>query len=153
MDNQNEELILSEIFDKSERKYQFIANGRMSLDSNSYDINLSTILTKLIQDTGRFCDRYASDLFIDWTHILSTIYSEDDRIFAIGIRENGVDSTSYVIHHIETNWNDCYYRRLYAVKVSHRVDDTTKYVEVELRDIKSETNLNAYRISQRHRKG
>ena len=148
MNNQNDEIILSEIFDKSERNFQFVAGGRAPFDSDSYDINLSTILTKLIQETGRFCETYASDLFIDWTHILHTINSENDGIFVIGIRENGVDSNSYVSHHIRTNWNDYYYRRLYAVKVSHSADEIAKYVEVELRDIKPETNMTAYHISQ-----
>lgn len=148
MDNQNDEIMLSEIFDKSERNFQFVAGGRASFDSDSYDINLNTILTKLIQDAGRFCEMYASDLFIDWTHILHTINSENDGIFAIGIRENGVDSNSYVSHHIKTDWNNYYYRRLYAVKVSHSADEIAKYVEVELRDIKPETNMAAYRFSQ-----
>ena len=144
----SKETILQEIFSRSERNYLFTATGRAPLDSDSYDINLSTILTKLIQEAGRFCDRYASDLFIDWTSILDVINNEEDGIFAIGIRDNGVDGSSYVIHHVQTDWNDYYYKRLYAVRVSHSADEIAKYVEVELRDIKPEASMAAYHISQ-----
>ena len=33
---------------------------------NSWEINTSSILTKLIQEAGRWCESYASDLFIRW---------------------------------------------------------------------------------------
>ena len=47
------------------------AEGRWQRDlwgQLCWDINTSGILTQLIQDAGRYCDSYASDLFIQWKY-------------------------------------------------------------------------------------
>lgn len=38
-----------------------------------FDINYSSILTKLIQECGRLCEFYASDLFITWNSIVQKL--------------------------------------------------------------------------------
>lgn len=50
-----------------------VANGNFNvhLDGNeaSFNINTSSILTRLIQEAGRWCERFASDLFVSWRSI------------------------------------------------------------------------------------
>lgn len=57
-------------------------------------INYSSILTKLIQDAGRLCDNYASDLFIDWQcEIVQPLEKGElkSKTYIIGFRQNGVE--------------------------------------------------------------
>lgn len=62
-----------------------------------WDINYSDILTQLIQSCGRYCKRYASDLFIDWQGIVKELEKgipmNNRYIFAI--RSDGVDHNSF----------------------------------------------------------
>lgn len=62
-----------------------------------WDINYSDILTQLIQSCGRYCKRYASDLFIDWQSIVKELEKgipmNNRYIFAI--RSDGVDHNSF----------------------------------------------------------
>ena len=63
-------------------------------------LNTSTILTALIQDAGRYCLCYASDLFIWWASIQKLIKKMNEKKSAsllLGFREDGVDSSDSVI--------------------------------------------------------
>lgn len=76
------------------------AKGQWAEDryGGSYCINATSILTKLIQDTGRFALRYASDLFLEWQTVLEYLkeYSEapERADFVFGIREDGVSTAA-----------------------------------------------------------
>ena len=62
-----------------------------------WDINYSDILTQLIQSCGRYCQRYASDLFIDWQYIVEKL-SKGEPIngqFIFAIRTDGVDHNAF----------------------------------------------------------
>ncbi len=63
-------------------------------------INISSILTKLIQEAGRWCKSYASDLFIYWSSLQKQV--EDGTIESgshlFGFRETGVDDESSIFH-------------------------------------------------------
>ena len=63
-------------------------------------INYSTILTRLIQEAGRICEFYASDLFIDWRSIVEAL--EDGTIetgsYLFGFRDSGVDEAKSVLY-------------------------------------------------------
>lgn len=76
------------------------ATGNWSESNKIFDINYSSILTRLIQEAGRWCERYASDLFIDWKHIEKSLsdpeYKGEVRLF--GFRESGVDHTAWVLN-------------------------------------------------------
>lgn len=65
-----------------------------------FDINSSSILTTLIQEAGRYCESFASDLFIDWQRVLETIDAArpgDLQVsFLFGFRQNGVDHDSFI---------------------------------------------------------
>lgn len=83
------------------------ASGRISSFSGKYDVNYSTILTKLIQDAGRFCESFASDLFIDWGDVLrfcdANVGNEAKKTFLFGFRQMGVDSGATVENRVMTN--------------------------------------------------
>lgn len=57
-----------------------------------YDINCSSILTRLIQEAGRVCRYYASDLFIEWKGVEASLsaYGEGTETFAFGFYKSGV---------------------------------------------------------------
>ena len=80
------------------------ADGHRGYYSGRYEVNYSDILTKLIQEAGRYCEHYASDLFIDWSdgvlHYLDKLSDGDDGetsgTFLFGFRQNGVDHAEYI---------------------------------------------------------
>ena len=42
------------------------ATGSYNLLEGKWEINTSFILTRLIQEAGRWCESFASDLFVQW---------------------------------------------------------------------------------------
>lgn len=62
-----------------------------------WDINYSDILTQLIQSCGRYCQRYASDLFIDWQAIVEELGKGEpiNAKYIFAIRTNGVDHNAF----------------------------------------------------------
>ena len=105
-------------------------------DNDGFQINCSSILTKLIQETGRFCEQYASDLFIHWKKIEKKLNDPDYEggCYFFGIRESGVDSTSYIDHEITTRKRGeksvdlgNYYRKIY------RLDVTVENEKIEMK--------------------
>ena len=88
----------------------------------NWDINYSSILTKLIQECGRLCERYASDLFIDWMSIAKKIENKtlETSIHLFGIRENGVDHATFILSRYENNGRNAMYeyRKIYRLDIS-----------------------------------
>ena len=92
-----------------------------SLQYGKWKINYSSILTKLIQEAGRWCKHYASDLFILWNcniekPLANGIIETKTLVFAF--RESGVDGNSWYENH-EDKSN--YYRAVWFLDVV--VDD------------------------------
>lgn len=85
-----------------------------------FDINCSSILTRLIQECGRLCESYASDLFIIWNEIIQKLKEKtmETSAYLFGIREMGVDSSEFIISRYNS---DCYakheYRKIYRLDV------------------------------------
>ena len=82
-------------------------------------INTSSILTRLIQEAGRWCERFASDLFISWSVIdkkldNGTMQTEQ---FVFAMYDNG-------IHH--KAWYECNkdknYRKVWFLDVETNKD-------------------------------
>lgn len=73
--------------------------GYISAYSGHYDINYSSILTRLIQEAGRFCESFASDLFIDWRNVDGILdeSGEIEKTFLFGFRQNGVDHDNFIL--------------------------------------------------------
>jgi len=85
-----------------------------------WNINYSSILTKLIQDAGRYCEAWASDLFIIWKYdVDNRLQNRDTQSFTIkfGFRDTGVDhddslDTEREYKIVETHYKtNCYYYR------------------------------------------
>ena len=90
-----------------------------------YDGNISDIISKLIQDCGRFTERYNSDLFIT----LQSMHKELEHrkqpidkpmVYIYAMRESGVDSNSFMVCRLNEYKDnpaalESYYRRIYAI--------------------------------------
>lgn len=71
-----------------------------------YSFNASEIQTALIQITGRFCERYASDLLCTLTDLnafltLDYINKPNRWIIGVGIRESGVDGNEFIMSRLK----------------------------------------------------
>ena len=88
--------------------------------SDKIDINYSNILTKLIQLAGRYCESYASDLFIDWSSIDESLQnaSIESGSHLFGFRETGVDHNSFIF----SRANESYRYYEYAYRAIWRLD-------------------------------
>ena len=90
-------------------------------EGRDFDINYSSILTKLIQECGRLCESYASDLFITWNRIVRELEGRtmETSAYLFGIREMGVDHTEFILSRY--NNNGCYemhkYRKIYRLDI------------------------------------
>ena len=75
-----------------------VGNGRYDSRKNKWEINTSSILTRLIQEAGRKCESYASDLFIDWIEINNKLENGTMKTsdYYFGFRRNGVDHKGFV---------------------------------------------------------
>jgi len=108
------------------------AIGYASIKNNAFrnrywEVNDSSILTKLIQDTGRFAEHYASDLFIGWKEIDAYISNGTDfsHTWYFGIREMGVDSAMFINSHLkDKQYTDDYYRKIYRLTADVSDDKT-----------------------------
>ena len=91
-----------------------------------FTVNISDIETKLIQNTGRFVEHYASDLFITMMSLYEYLENVEQamlgrKVFWFGLRESGVDGEGFLINRVgeypEYTYHEHYYRRIYAVVV------------------------------------
>lgn len=149
----NDDALLMQTFDKS-TDILFTERGYKDNNANAcYSINLDRIASKLINEVGRFCEHYASDFLIDWYKIRKEIDNNEAiagerKIFTLGLRESGVDGNTFIMNHLRNNWVSSYYRRIYAVSVTHTIKNETSVVYVELRDIREEMNNLAYQLQR-----
>ena len=98
---------------------------------NSSCINYSSILSELIQLAGRYCDSYASDLFIMWEMILRRFDASDFpavKHTILGFYNQGVDCGEEVlIHALNVPF---YYRKIAAVDIT--CDQNTGDMKMQL---------------------
>lgn len=83
-----------------------------------WNLNYSDILTCLIQVAGRYCESYASDLFIHWKELEKRLrdrnYKGETIVF--GFRDMGVDTNDWVVK----NYNESgsyYYRKIITLEI------------------------------------
>ena len=82
-----------------------------------WEINYSSILTRLIQEAGRWCESYASDLFVQWKYKIDqklddgTLYT---NTFVFAFRDSGVDHEEWYENH-KNEYN--YYRAVWFLDV------------------------------------
>ena len=87
----------------------------------NFDINYSDILTKLIQECGRLCESYASDLFITWSGIMRKLEEKtmETSAYLFGIREMGVDHNEFVLSRCNNGGRAYYaYRKMYRIDIT-----------------------------------
>lgn len=96
-------------------------------------INYSSILTRLIQEAGRHCRRFASDLFILWSAIERKMEQKtlESGRYLFGFREDGVDCTGHVLHQfnggkIEQILAEYRYRSIWILDVTVGEDNEVK---------------------------
>lgn len=131
---------ISAAFEKTEQatheeSYRLIAN---SDGKPSY--NISSMLTTLVQETGRFTERYASDIIISANSLMKSLdepFEHDGDIFLFGMRENGVDHYEFVLCNMDTYAHDSgkfenYYRKIYAIRLDIVDSITGKNDEAKL---------------------
>ena len=87
------------------------------------DIDTSEILTKLIQEVGRYCEYCASDLFIEWEIIRDKVINDSFPIdsvtsFLFGLRQMGVDSADMIYARYDrSDTAYLYYRKIYRLDI------------------------------------
>lgn len=133
--------VIEEIFDRAScNELCMKETGRRVTYTNEYDINIHEIISLLIQNAGRLCDSYASDIIYSIDTIREGI--NDDRInetFIVAIHASGVDGIKRLIGCMNhERWSEDKYRCIYGIRVNH--DNDNNEVIVELRDIKSQIN-------------
>lgn len=97
------------------------AEGRWDTYRNCYSVNDSDILTRLIQEAGRYCEHYASDLFIDWEYVQAAVHSGDNTTFLFGFRQMGVDHAAFVF----SRYNESGYSARHEYRSLWRLDIRT----------------------------
>ena len=127
-------------------KHNILATDSISVTRNLYkdSMNMSDIQTKLIQLTGRYCERYASDLICTLSDLQAFIevqYSPEPmrKTIIVGIREDGVDHEAFVVPRLEdtiTGMNgyvhvDWVYRKLLAIDIQDEVKGEFGYPYME----------------------
>lgn len=142
---------LSKAFDATDKEHDITAHGYAG------DINMSSILTAIIQDTGRFAESYASDVLFSLAEIytltenLPKDFRPDepiDKLIPIGIRQLGVDHGAFIMSkllHTQSSTlmgsyvhPDHIYRKILAVQIhiSAPADSYDRvYVKATLRSI------------------
>ena len=106
-----------------EKDFSRMSYGSRMIEARGrdFDINYSSILTKLIQECGRLCESYASDLFITWNGIVQNLKEKTmgTSVYLFGIREMGVDHNEFILGRY--NNNGCYakheYRKIYRLNI------------------------------------
>lgn len=92
-----------------------VENGDRDSINGCWNINTSTILTKLIFVAGRFTEWFASDLFIWWNTIDKKLDNGtmETESFLFGFYDSGVNSAKDVIRKYTNNNVD--YRAIYRL--------------------------------------
>ena len=99
---------------KEMRTTGYIYNGKTT-------INMSSIYTKLIQEAGRFCDAYASDLLYDINTIEAYIEKQKSTTRYIAFRRHGVDGNGLI--EVKIPYEIAEYRAIYQVDIEFSDDD------------------------------
>ena len=105
-----------------------VEEGRRGYYSGRYEINYTGILSRLIQEAGRFCEYFASDLFIDWESVVDYIEHAEPgqkETFLFGFRQSGVDHKAFVLSRYENNGHNAQnaYRSLWRLDIETKEND------------------------------
>ena len=91
-----------------------------------YEINYSSVLTRLIQETGRWCEYYASDLFIWWDAVNRYLENRpgtnEEKTFVFGMYKSGVDNAESAVCKLKNTSLDNAYRAVWCLDVQEKED-------------------------------
>ena len=70
------------------------------LGNEGVEVNDSSIWNRLVQEAGRKCDHFASDILLDWQmykkELERSVNNGENRRWLFGFRNSGVDHTEWV---------------------------------------------------------
>ena len=91
--------------------------GEFCFNHGDFYLNYSSLLTELIHAAGRYCEYYASDLFIIWTGLINRMKTPEFKgeKLVLGFREMGIDKDEKVVMYYNTT--PYYYRKIYVIEV------------------------------------
>lgn len=133
-------------FDSARNRAGLVETGRVG------EINITSVLSKIIQAVGRFTEHWNSDALYTLDNV-RTLCENDfdlegtvDEIFVFGIRKSGVDHNAFVMSQLFQSqrgvgtyaYVEPYYRKLLAVNVKitpREYAGDRPHVTCELRDI------------------
>lgn len=118
---------------KDNKSQKILANENYEIDNeykHDYDLNACEIQSKLIYFTGRFCERFASDIILTLNNLDAFLHNckiteQKQWVIGVGIRENGVDHNLFIMNQLERtitnpfghpNPRECY-RKLLAINI------------------------------------
>ena len=108
-------------------------------DTSGFDINLSSELTFLMKEAAKYCENYASDLFISWNSLLRCLKNFEGSKFeyhVFGFRKQGVDHDSYVYCNLEDYMlHPEFIRQKYGKVYILRLERKGRDIETLLRDV------------------
>ena len=111
--------------------YQGVFDGK-----HQWDINYSSILTRLIYYAGRYCENWASDLFEIWKYrIDENLHNREyeGETITFGFRENGVDTDREIEYKKDELGSaiDYYYRKICTLEITIKDDVITMELKGE----------------------
>lgn len=91
-------------------------------DSITKELNANIIQTSLIRQTGRFCERYASDLLLTFSDLEAflrdaTYQGPKEWVIGVGIRNCGVDHNEFITARLQTSQTPYRYRKLLLLHI------------------------------------
>ncbi len=101
-------------------------------DETLCSLNYSDILSYLIKEAGRVCERFSSDLFVQWSNIEKNLREKDimETFYLFGFRKHGVDHEDYVLKKLQSPEVYGYnvYESLYAMKIETNAENEIKMI-------------------------
>lgn len=85
-----------------------------------FGVNYTSIQSRLIQEAGRWCKRYASDILYDLSEIERELGSPnlEKSTHFFGFRENGVDHAEFILSRLNGGSPKEVYRAVWKLEIS-----------------------------------
>lgn len=103
---------------KATLKGTITETGKYNPLERKWEINTSSILTRLIQEAGRWCEHFASDLFIQWKYEIDKKLDDgtlESGTFVFAMYKSGIHHKEWYENH-KSEYN--YYRAVWFLDVT-----------------------------------
>lgn len=92
------------------------------------------IFDRLLDETGKYCQRYKTDIITEIMHLKECMKTDNDGLWFFGIRKNGVDGNSYI--HLSIKQHEINrYEAIFAVEFHkhwHGLSEGNEYITIGL---------------------